>query len=300
MSSVIVRSAADQTGPASRSDLALVAAILRKPGKEVAMLSGRWRHCLLCAAWWLAGGAAASGQSQSVAPPAGGTVARTLMELRFLDDAGGPSRRESIAVRVLSDGTVCLPREVDGALLPVDRLSAERWQQLRQTSLHGALLQIDSGRLAESLHAACRQSGLSPQVEGAGETILRIETATGPHEVRCSALSVMAARFPQHPETQLLFAAQRQLQNVAAVAQAGGEQASAAWAALATPLFQQSCPGERPLLPHELTMYRQLSTGSRYVQFCRRPADGSPELVVSLFAAPGEQPRVSVSTLAAE
>jgi hypothetical protein len=148
--------------------------------------------------------------------------------------------------------------------------------------------------LLREVREACRLAGFHSQVEGAAATIIRCRSAQGPVEVRCEGLSVMAARFPDFPELQRLLAAQLRLQNVAAVARAGGERATEQLAQVANQTLRTSRPELPPLTPRDLSMVRELAPGNRYVQFYRLPTRTSEELLVSVFETPGQPPQVSV------
>ncbi len=220
---------------------------------------------------------------------------QTVLELGFLDDAGTIMARESVALRVTSDGAILLPRESDGALYVADRMTPEQLAGLqRELESIGRLGEIESAKLRSELHRACEVAGFVSEISGAAETVIRQRCRQGPVEVRCAGLSVMAARFPDFPEVQRLLTVQLRLQNVAAVARAGGEQASQHLATIANRTLKISRPELPPLTPRDLSMVRELSSGSRYVQFYRSPTKTSDELLVSLFETPGQPPQVNV------
>lgn len=229
-----------------------------------------------------------------------GQIARNpafVLELAFEDRLPDGRTRESTALGVTAAGDVFVPQETLQGLVPADRLAAERLSELlAELDQQGRLREIDSARLADEVRRACQLSGFQPEIEGSGATIIRARFAAGPVEVRCDGLSVMAARFPDFPELQRLLAMQLRLQNVAAVARAGGEQASLQLAAVANRTLQASRPELPPLTVRDLSMVRSLASGSRYVQFYRSPTRTSEELLVSLFETPGQPPQVSVLT----
>lgn len=242
-------------------------------------------------------GTAPLGRAQSGTPveAAGAPLA---VELCFLDNAGTPQAREAVALRITADGAVWVPGDDGQTLILADRLRPQQLHDLREDVIQqGGLARIDGRRLQETLKQACRSAGLSTRVEGAGATIIRVAGPQGRYEVQIEALSVMAARFPDLAEVQRLFHVQLRLQNVAAVARAGGEQACLPLVELANRTFRQLHPDQPPLTTRDLTMVRRLDTGSRYVQFYRRPGRGREELLVSLFEVPGQPPNVSVLEL---
>lgn len=245
----------------------------------------------------LLAGTASQGRAQSGIPveAAGASLA---VELCFLDHAGTPQARETVALRITADGAVWIPGDDGRTLMVADRLRPQQLQDLIEEVLQqGGLARIEGRRLQEMLEQACRSAGLSTRVEGAGATIIRVAGPQGRSEVQIDALSLMAARFPDLAEVQRLFHVQLRLQNVAAVARAGGEQACLPLVELANRTFRQLHPDQPPLTTRDLTMVRRLDTGSRYVQFYRRPGPGGEELLVSLFEIPGQPPNVSVLEL---
>jgi len=217
------------------------------------------------------------------------------VSLSFIDHPGTSAEVESSAVGITADGRIFVRDQGAEALRETDRMRPEQLtsllEELEQT---GRLREIDSRNLERELRTACQTAGFAFELEGAAITVIRCQTSQGPVEVRCSALSVMAARFPDFPEVQRLLTTQLRLQNVAAVAYAGGEQASAQLAQVANQTLQLREPDLPPLTPRDLSMIRQLSTGSRYVQFYRAPSAQRDELLVSVFETPGQPPRVSV------
>lgn len=231
---------------------------------------------------------------QSAEPP-GAAQPATVLELAFVDDAGTPRQRESTGVRILSDGSVLAPAAAGNGLVVADRLSREDLSALvDEVVVRSRLDRVDSNQLGRGVEAACRAAGLSPSIEGAATVRIRFQSAAGPRDVQCPALSVMAARFPDFTELQQLLHAQLRLQNVAAVAQAGGARESQRLAEVANRSLKASHPDVPPVTKTELSMVRQVAAGSRYVQFYRRGGTANDELLISLFEMPGEPPRVDV------
>jgi hypothetical protein len=218
-----------------------------------------------------------------------------VLELVFVDHPGTKQEKEVVAAQVLASGKVRPQGE------PMDRKSDYRMTSKRLRQLVSEIVvthgvgEIDSARLGTSIRKACEAAGLSPEIEGAAATVIRFRTADRAGEVRCEALSVMAARFPEMLDVQRLHDAQLRLQNVAAIARAGGEDASERLAEIANDALKAQRPDAPPLTHRDLSMVRELSTGSRYVQFYRRPTSGSGELLVSVFQIPGQPARVSVT-----
>jgi hypothetical protein len=224
-------------------------------------------------------------------------AARVALELAFLDHAGTLDERESVAVRILTSGDVLVPDDAhpQRILRVADRLTAEQLAALLDDAVvRPRLERIDSRRLHGEVQAACRAAGLTPEIAGAATTIVRFRSQETDREARCAALSVAAARFPDLTDVQQLFHAQLRLQNVAAVARVGGEVASRRLAEIANQSLRRLHPDAVPMTPRDLSMVRELATGSRYVQFYRRSEPRTQELLVSIFETPGEPPRVDV------
>lgn len=241
---------------------------------------------LLTAAW-------AAGQTGGPDPAAQPPV--FVLELGFLDRTPDGGVHATTALGLTVEGVVYLPQDAGQPLAAVDRMRPEQVASLLQEiETSGRLHEMDSRQLRQQLEAACQAAGFAFEIEGAAETVIRCHANRGLHEVRCPALSVMAARFPDFPAVQRLLAIQLRLQNVAAVARAGGEPASHRLAETANRTLQLSHPNLPPLTPRDLSMVRELQTGHRYVQFYRAPTGAAEELLVSLFESPGAEPRVSV------
>ncbi len=218
-----------------------------------------------------------------------------LLELAFVDDSGMPQARESVRVRIMTDGSVLIPDESNRAVRVAFRMTeAQRQRLLRETIIAGQLAKCDNEKLNAAIAAAWRLSGRSARVAGAADTVIRYRQGQHLREIRCHALSVAAARFPDFPEVQRLHDVQLRLQNVGAVARAGGYEASERLAELANRTLLERYPGTPKLTAHDLSMFRELSTGSRYVQFYRRQHQEREELLVSLFESPGHVPSVTV------
>lgn len=238
---------------------------------------------------WHAGGFSPVGLAADIALPNGPEEA--ALELAFIEPGVPP--REVVAVRVLANGTVQVPGQ-PAAAAPY-RMAPDRLQKLMHELLvAGQIERMDTAAVRDRLRQACAAAGLSADIEGAAATVIRFRTAKLSGEVRCDALSVMAARFPDLLEVQRLHDAQLRLQNVAAIAQAGGEEASEQLAEIANRTLQTTHPDAPRLTHRDLSMFRELSTGSRYVQFYRRSSE-SGELLVSVFQTPGQPARVSVT-----
>ena len=219
-----------------------------------------------------------------------------VIELAFVDEPGTPRARESASLRIATDGTIWIAPDAGGGLIRAGQMSAEELDGLcRELLKDGQLDRVDNRRLAFEIDRANRIGGFEQTVEGEAETVFRLRTAAAVCEVRCRSLSVMAARFPDFPELQRLLNVQLRLQNVAAVARAGGDAAGRQLAELANEELQVRCPGAAPLTTRDLSMFRELTTGARYVQFYRRPTPSSDELLVSLCETPGDRPRVTIT-----
>lgn len=231
-----------------------------------------------------------------------------VLDLAFIEQPGTQNQREIIAMRVLEDGQVLLPNERTGRMEVVSRMSLEELQNLRSELLQDHQLdELKSERLQEEIITRCQQRGLEAEIAGAAATVIRLRDGGTIHVVSCPAVSIAAARFPDSGEIQRLFTTQLRLQNVAAIARAGGLEASVELARQANQLLEQTHPLADPLDVRDLAMVRKLPTGCRYVQFYRQPTsvkggdlaatattEDKEGVMVSVISDPGQAPRVSV------
>lgn len=225
-----------------------------------------------------------------------GTTA--VIELAFVDAPGTPQARESVSLRIAGDGAIWISPDVGGGLRRAGQMTAEELDALcRELLTEGQLDRVDNRRLGFEIERARRIKGFERSLEGEAETVFRLRCAATACEVRCRSLSVMAARFPELPELQRLLEVQLRLQNVAAVARAGGEAAGVQFVQIANEELQARHPGLAPLTTRDLSMFRELTSGARYVQFYRRATPTSDELLVSLCETPGDAPRVTVTRM---
>lgn len=213
-----------------------------------------------------------------------------VIELWYLNGQT-PSHPEVI---ILSDGRmqVMSPEGPLRATLPAQRL-----RELMTKLWHvDGLKSVAPESLQHSIQVAASRTGLTPNIEGAGETVLRIRMAGEVRELRCPAVGILAVRFPDVPAVQSIAAAQRRLENVRAVASVGGHDEAVYLAEVATRAVQDEYGVDVPVSSADLSMVRSLPDGSRFCQFLVQPQDAEPKPVqmISIVETPGHLPRVSI------
>ncbi|MEZ6056034.1 MAG: hypothetical protein R3C01_04950 [Planctomycetaceae bacterium] len=254
--------------------------------------------CLLCVA------VVARAENGAAVPAASEPQSLPVLDLAFIENPATEGEREIIAMRILEDGRVLLPNERTGRMEVVSRMAPDELQKLTSEMLHDhGLPGLRSENLKQEISTLCQQQGFDEHISGAAATAIRLRDQKSIHFVRCPAVSIAAARFPECADVQNMFAIQLRLQNVAAVARAGGVDAAKTLARQANQILQQTQPLSEPLEVNDLAMVRELPSGRRYVQFYRKASlssngPGTEEaregVLVSMFDDPGQAPRVSV------
>jgi len=158
---------------------------------------------------------------------------------------------------------------------------------------------LTTSAIADEVQREAERTGLAAAIEGADEAVLVCQTARGREEVRCSAIGVLAERYPEAKRVQAFAAIQQRLLNIAAIAQAGGREAAQRLAAAATREMQAEHPDAKAWGVEELSMVRAGEDGGRMIQFCRRVAStNDPHTydcwITMIVEKPGEELRVSV------
>ncbi|WP_437186271.1 hypothetical protein SH668x_003418 [Planctomicrobium sp. SH668] len=158
------------------------------------------------------------------------------------------------------------------------------------------LARLTTDRISAEIREESIRNGLSCNIRGAGDTIIRIRTADKTYRLDGHAVGLLASRFPEATGNRQLYSAQGRLENVRAVVMVGGTPAAERLARLAQAKLQTES-GERIIVrPQDLSTVHSLTDGTRCCQFLVPNAD-STELsprIVSLVESPGEVPRVSV------
>jgi hypothetical protein len=214
----------------------------------------------------------------------------TVIELWYLEDE--PPREPELAI--LADGRV----RARCATGPVwSEMEPSALKQLIGELLHEHhLSRIDSRELADRIQQEAVRTGLTADIPGAADTFIRIRTATDQYQIRCPAVGILATRFPEVESLQQVLSAQRRLENVRAVAQAGGPEAAAHLARLAQRSVSREHGVSVAVTPEQLAMVRPLPDGGRYCQFLLVESsrkDQAPR-IISLFDRPGDVPRVTL------
>jgi len=197
-------------------------------------------------------------------------------------------------VAVFSNGRVQI-RVGEGSLwgeLPRDQVLS-LVQSLLATD---RLARITTGEIDRAIAEESQRTRLSATIQGAGDTIIRIRTATAVYRVDGHAVGLLSTRFPQVHSLRCLYSAQSRLENVRAVVMVGGIPAAERLAHLAQLQLQSELGEQIPVGQENLSCVHSLTDGTRCCQFLvPAPAgsEASPR-IISLFESPGEAPRISV------
>ncbi len=145
------------------------------------------------------------------------------------------------------------------------------------------------------IEAESAKTGLSCRIDQAGDTIIRVRTATELIRIDGHAVGLLATRFPRCASLQKLYAAQCRLENVRAIIMAGGPEAAERLAKLAQSQIQATHGEIINVTPGHLAMVQSLADGTRFCQFLvnGKAGERTPR-VITVFESPGEVPRVSV------
>lgn len=222
-----------------------------------------------------------------------------VLQLRYGDPAG---LRERLALQLHRDGAfaggVGTPEQVRGRL--ADAELNELFAEIIESS---AALELTSDRLRQQIQDEAARTGKPAQVRAADDLIVRLVLADRVHEFRCPAPEVMRSRYPNLCDLHQACAIRRRLENVIAVARAGGTPAAERMAALATDELQRQNKSDLRVTARDLQVVRGRPGDLRQMEFVV-PADGpsnpaSRETHVSVMESPGRPPRISITSLAA-
>ncbi|WP_417850403.1 hypothetical protein [Thalassoglobus sp.] len=228
------------------------------------------------------------GAEMSLLPEKGSTP---VVEMWYLNGYT-PSYPEVI---ILADGRMQImsPEGPQRSQLPVAQVEA----LVKQLWTVDGLCNVETHSMNKEIQQATVQSGLRSHIEGAGETVFRIQTATETRELRCRAVGVLAVRFPEIKSVLSMAAAQRRLENVRAVATVGGSAQADEIASLAAQAVQTEYGLNVPVSSEHLSMVRALPDGSRFCQFLVASDDhdqSKPVHMISITETPGHHPEVSM------
>lgn len=177
------------------------------------------------------------------------------------------------------------------------QLEPEKYQQLMTGLLsEDGLAEVTGESLQHELRGAVLRTGLTAEIPGGGEIVIRIDTGSEYREIRCHAVGVLANRFPELKCVKCVAAAQRRLENLRAIATVGGHEEANYIAELASQQVESSYSVRLPISVKDLSMVRALPDGSRFSQFVVTSNSKGEEVVqmVSITETPGQRPQVSV------
>lgn len=179
------------------------------------------------------------------------------------------------------------------------------WGEMKRdqvTALVGALLTSDhlasitTSQIDQAIATESIRTGLSAEIHGAADTIIRIRTSAGMYRVDGHAVGVLSNRFPAVECLQSLYSAQCRLENVRAVVMVGGVPSAERLARLAQAQLQAEMGEQVTVGLENLSCVHSLTDGTRCCQFLvpAPPGSDAAPRIISLFESPGEAPRVSV------
>lgn len=225
---------------------------------------------------------------QSIELPSDPTI--PVVELWYVDQ--GQVREPEVAV--FANGRVRV-NVGEGALW--GELTVEQVQNLVSCLLKQDGIQvIRTETIQQELEAASQRTGLSCVIERAGDTIIRVRTATEIYRVDGHAVGLLSTRFPDCGCLQRLYSAQCRLENIRAIVMAGGLESAKRLAKLAEQQLQADFNETVVVTPAQLSMVRTLADGTRFSQFLiPSPTKGlSNAKIITVFESPGEVPRIGV------
>jgi len=213
---------------------------------------------------------------------------KAVIELWYLSPGIAPRQPE---VAIYADGTVW----ANGG--HVDRIETDEAKVLITSLLSkDHLSQYTSEKVIASLQNASTETGLSWQIPGAGDTVIRIRTAQGNRELRCHAVGLLANRFPNLEVIQDIARAQRRLENLKAITVIGGSDQAQQLANATCVAIDLEYGVKMSIDCGDLAMVRALPDGTHYCQFLvNQSVEQSPH-IVSVVRSPGQRPRVSMTS----
>lgn len=213
-----------------------------------------------------------------------------VVELWYVE--GGQLRSPEITV--FAGGRVQV-RVGEGTLW--GELSPEQVQDLvRKLLTCDQLAHLRTEGIDRELAVQSQRTGLSREIQGAADTIIRVRTALGTYRVDGHAVGLLCTRFPEAQGLQHLYSAQRRLENLRAIVMVGGVPAAERLARMAEARLLAESGEAIQVSKENLTCVHSLNDGTRCLQFVVPAPQGSQTAprIVSLFESPGESPRVSV------
>ena len=221
-----------------------------------------------------------------------------VLELRYAKPAANAPETK---LELRRDGTFIgdkgTARRISG------RLSNRELQELMgEIVVDSGALQLTSSGLSRQIQEQSRRTGKSARLTSGVDTIIRITLADGAHELQCVSPEVLRTRYPALRELDRVCAIRRRLENVVAVAHAGGKPAAERLAALATEQLRRHNGAQAQVTARDLQAVRGEAGDLRQAQFVITDAStGSPagsEVHISVFESPGAPPRIRITTSA--
>lgn len=222
-----------------------------------------------------------------------------VVALQYKNNTTG---RISTALQLHRDGTFV--GDVGAAAEVRSRISVPAMRELLHDILQtNSALTLSSRGLREQIEQESRRVGKPPRVRGARDVIVRITLADQVHEFQCRSPEVLRTRYPRLGDLDRVCSIRRRLENVVAVARAGGASAAERLAALAADELHRRSGAAVRVTARDLQSVRGETGDLRQAQFVvrqdRSGAAGGQDLHISVIEAAGAPPRISITTPAA-
>ena len=222
-----------------------------------------------------------------------------VLELKYAAASGSQQRT---ALRLHRDGSftgnVGASHQVRG------RLSASEMRALLTDVIDASgALRLTSEGLRKQIQSEGRRTGRPARVQAAEDMIVRLVLAGGAHEIRCTAPEVLRTRYPMLSDLERVCTIRRRLENVVAVAHAGGLPAAERLAALATAQLRRQNNADVRVTARDLQSVRGRAGDLRQLQFVVSDNNSGGalrrEFHVSVMESPDAPLRISVTPLTA-
>jgi len=226
-----------------------------------------------------------------------------VLELRITET--GPNSGERVPPATL------LQIARNGRFVGVDSVTqAEVAGRLGESELRNLVSQIvDQQRIRElrtddlvkRLSAESARLGKEWRVRNASVVRVRVWLAAGVHTFECPCPELLRTRFPEMKELVRVCSILHRLQNIAAVAQAGGPEEAKRLAALANAELKRQNGSPVQVTSGDLTCVRGKAGDLRQMQFVIDPelnGEQGRAVHISLMESPSAAPRVSLTTVA--
>ena len=223
----------------------------------------------------------------------------TVIEL-FESRSGVGSGRARRTLVVTADGRVRV-----AAGNGVDRETRTRISEDELTALLSEVVarhrffECGSEEIEQEVERYGREAGLDWRFPNATTTIIRIRTAEGTHEVRCTAAELLAERFPDATLVHDFNGVLQRLQNLIAVTQIGGSTEAQRLCDIANSELRITGGRRQGVTARDIQFVREDRQGLRFVQFLWDSNEGSDrrQSLISVFESQDSPAQVTITPL---